>query len=167
MGTGQDGEYQNGVASPNPRFTDTNDGTVTDNLTGLVWLQDANCMATYYQHIYNDYPDVGRVTWQHAHDFVAGINNGTFPSCSAGYTDWRLPNRFELESLLDISGYGYYEDYRALPSGHSFINVEIGYWSSTSTECSNNAWNINLYSNGYLSNNTAGPRHVWPVRGGK
>jgi hypothetical protein len=32
-----------GVAWPNPRFTDNSDGTVTDNLTGLIWLKNANC----------------------------------------------------------------------------------------------------------------------------
>ena len=31
------------MAWPNPRFTDNSDGTVTDNLTGLIWLKDANC----------------------------------------------------------------------------------------------------------------------------
>jgi len=40
---GQDGDIQAGVPFPNPRFTVNNpDGTVTDNLTGLIWLQDAN-----------------------------------------------------------------------------------------------------------------------------
>jgi len=42
VGTGQDGEYQAGV-SVDPKFTDNGDGTVTDNLTGLIWLRDANC----------------------------------------------------------------------------------------------------------------------------
>ncbi len=46
-GTGQDGEFQKGVAWPNPRFTDNNNGTVKDNLTGLVWLKDANCMSFF------------------------------------------------------------------------------------------------------------------------
>jgi len=41
-GTGQDGEIQTGVAWPNPRSTDNGDGTMTDNLTGLVWAKDAN-----------------------------------------------------------------------------------------------------------------------------
>lgn len=40
---GGDGECQKGVALPNPRFTDNEDGTVTDNLTGLIWLKNANC----------------------------------------------------------------------------------------------------------------------------
>ena len=40
--TGQDGEIQAGVAWPSPRFTDNGDGTMTDNLTGLMWTKDAN-----------------------------------------------------------------------------------------------------------------------------
>ena len=42
-GTGQDGEFQAGVDWASPRFTDNGDGTVTDNLTGLRWLKDADC----------------------------------------------------------------------------------------------------------------------------
>lgn len=99
--TGQDGDWQAGVLWPSPRFTDNGDGTVTDNLTGLVWLKDANCIATQYPGFDNDgTPGNGRVTWQHALDFVAGINSGTFPNCGAGHTDWRLPNINELESLV-------------------------------------------------------------------
>jgi hypothetical protein len=42
-GTGQDGDYQAGTPLPSPRFAVNGDGTVTDNLTGLIWLQNANC----------------------------------------------------------------------------------------------------------------------------
>lgn len=42
-GTGQDGDELQGVAWPSPRFTDNGNGTVTDNLTGLIWLKNANC----------------------------------------------------------------------------------------------------------------------------
>ena len=41
-GTRDDGALQRGVTWPSPRFTDNGDGTVTDNLTGLIWLKDAN-----------------------------------------------------------------------------------------------------------------------------
>ena len=44
-GTGQDGEYQLG-ASVDSRFTDNGDGTVADNLTGLIWMKNANCFGT-------------------------------------------------------------------------------------------------------------------------
>src|SRR5262245_28815245 len=40
-GTGRDGDLQMGV-STSPRFTDNANGTVTDNLTGLTWLKNAN-----------------------------------------------------------------------------------------------------------------------------
>ena len=36
---GDDGYLQRGAAWPNPRFSDNNDGTVTDNLNGLIWLK--------------------------------------------------------------------------------------------------------------------------------
>ena len=36
-----DGDLQKGVAIPSPRFVDNGDETVTDNLTGLVWLKNA------------------------------------------------------------------------------------------------------------------------------
>ena len=38
-----DGYYEKGVQWPNPRFTDNLDGTITDNLTGLIWMKNANC----------------------------------------------------------------------------------------------------------------------------
>lgn len=45
-GTGQDGDHLAGVAWPSPRFTNNGDGTVTDNLTGLIWLTNADCFGT-------------------------------------------------------------------------------------------------------------------------
>ena len=36
------GNLRKGVALPNPRFTNNNNGTITDNLTGLTWLTYAN-----------------------------------------------------------------------------------------------------------------------------
>ena len=40
-GTGQDGEIQAGVEWPEPRFADYGNGTVMDNLTGLMWAKVA------------------------------------------------------------------------------------------------------------------------------
>ena len=39
--SGDDGAQRKGVAWPASRFTDNTDGTVTDHLTGLIWLQNA------------------------------------------------------------------------------------------------------------------------------
>ena len=66
---GQDGDFQAGVPFPDPRFTVNNpDGTITDNLTGLMWLQDANCPG-------------GTRTWVEALADVAELNtSGTMNS---------------------------------------------------------------------------------------
>jgi len=127
--TGDDGDLERGVFLVTPRFTDNGDGTVTDNFTGLIWLKDANCIASNCPGFDNDGTmGGGRVTWQHALDFVAGINDGTYPDCGAGSTDWRLPHANELASLVHK---GYYLP--ALPNtagtgqwseGDPFTNVQ-------------------------------------------
>jgi hypothetical protein len=164
-GTGEDGEKQAGVSWPNPRFTD-NGNTVTDNLTSLMWLKDANCIATQYPAFDTDSVDGdGNVTWQNALNFVAGINNGTYPNCRAGYTDWRLPNRKELHSLTDFS-----QRNPALPSGHPFANVlSVYYWSSTTYAADRTlAWNVVSSSVGFSTGrNKTNDSGVWPVRGGQ
>lgn len=172
--TGDDGELQKGVAWPDPRFTDNGNGTVTDNLTGLIWLTEANCISTHYPGFDNDGIGAGdgKVTWQHALDFVAGINAGTYPDCGAGFTDWRLPNINELHSLVH---YGFSDP--ALPNsagtgqwaeGNPFSNVQsYYYWSSTTlADFTSLAWLVDL-NNGYVFSALGTyDYHVWWVRGG-
>ena len=147
-GTGQDGEIQAGVAWPSPRFIDYGNGTVTDDLTGLVWTTNADLPA-------------GTKNWQQALDYVAGMNDGTYPNY--GYTDWRLPNRKELYSLTDFSQYD-----PALPVGHPFTNVQADlYWSSTTLAYyyPPGAWFVfmlNGYMDAYYKSDSL---YVWPVRG--
>ena len=79
VGTGQDGDWQKGVAWPNPRFTDNGNGTVTDNLTGLTWLKNANCYGT-------------RV-WATALTDANTLNSGECGLTDGSVEgDWRLPN---------------------------------------------------------------------------
>ncbi|MBN2389203.1 MAG: DUF1566 domain-containing protein [Anaerolineae bacterium] len=59
-------------------------GTITDNATGLTWAQDDNGEG---------------VTWEEALAWVAQKNAENY----LGYSDWRLPNVKELQSLLDYS----------------------------------------------------------------
>jgi hypothetical protein len=124
-GTGQDGEFKPGVAWPNPRFTNNGDGTVTDNLTGLIWLKNANCF--------------GGQTWADALTSALGLSSG-----SCGLTDgsdagdWRLPNKTELLSLLDYEYSGPALSNAAgdgkWTAGNAFDNysgVNLRYWSSS------------------------------------
>jgi hypothetical protein len=180
QGQTQDGAVHAGVAWPDPRFTDNEDGTVTDNLTGLIWLKDANCINTNYP-AFDNYKTAGDglVAWQHALDFIAGINDGTYPDCQAGHTDWRLPNIVELESLFHL-GYNE-EDCGGTPctepfdwlQNQGFQNVQSNYyWSGTSSALdTTRAWTVDMSSEGYVgTDDKISPFYgcyVWPVRAGQ
>lgn len=160
---GDDGDTMAGVAWPDPRFTDNGDGTVTDNLTGLIWLKDANCACSLVD---SDGIDNGKMLWHAALDFVAGINDGSIQGCGSGYTDWRLPNINELESLVNA---GEANSASWLNSQH-FINVQgEKYWSSTTwiTDVKG-AWYVDIGSGSMWVQHKYWPEtaaFVWPVRG--
>lgn len=150
--TGDDGDLEMGVEWPSPRFTDNGDGTVTDNLTGLVWLENANCFGTR--------------NWTGALSDANGLATGSCgltDGSSAG--DWRLPNVREMQSLID-----YGVDFPALPDGHPFTGVQSDrYWSSTTNAYyTSYAWSVYL-SFGSVSYSTMSNTwcYVWPVRGGE
>lgn len=148
--TGDDGNLRNGVVWPTPRFTNNGNGTVTDNLTGLVWMQNANCWGTQ--------------TWANSLAQVAGLNAGS-QSCigytTGTHTNWRLPTKRELMSLIDSSRYG-----PALPFSHPFSGVQTGYhWSSTTYAGSTgSAWYVGLYGGFVQYSSKTNPYYVWPVR---
>ncbi len=145
--TGDDGELQRGVAWPSPRFTAATN-TVTDNLTGLMWTQDANLPAA-------------TKTWQAALDYVTSMNTG---AGTYGYTDWRLPNRKELESLVNAG--------QANPAtwlnSQGFSNVQSNdYWSSTSyAYYTSHAWIVCMYDGYVGAYGKSDSNYVWPVRSG-
>ncbi len=123
---GDDGAHLAGVSWPAPRFVESGE-TVTDTLSGLMWLKDANCMLTNHPEADPDFTADGRVAWWVALEFVRGVNGGVYGDCMAGFRDWRLANTAEMLSLADRSrGYP-----ATLPTGHPFINVDTAYWTST------------------------------------
>lgn len=169
IGLGQDGDLQLGITWPNPRFTDNGDGTVTDHLTGFIWLDDASCL--------------GNETWADALTEAAALFDGctdcggTNNDC--GLTDgsvageWRLPNVRELQSLVhygvsspalpDTSGTGQWSE------GDPFSGVQsVWYWSSSSLVSGPAAaWFVSL-SSGLVHSDSKGDAHlVWAVRGGQ
>ena len=105
----------------------------------------------------------GKVTWQHALDFVAGINSGAYTNCGGGYSDWRLPNIKELISLLDHS-----QSYPYLTTGHPFTSVyNEHYWTSTTySNNSDNAWVVELaLGRLVVFDKLTYCYYIWPVRG--
>ncbi len=117
-GTGQDGEYQKGIVDNVSRYKDNSDGTITDNKTGLVWVQQVLCA----------FP----LNWQQALDHAnnladgqCGLTDGSEPG------DWRLPNYRELQSLNWQYNVGANDI--GLPISNPFNFINKGFiWSSTS-----------------------------------
>ena len=121
------------------RFVDNNDGTVTDNKTGLMW-QKTN--------------DGVRRTWQDAIDYCKGLD-------LAGYRDWRCPTMHELTSIVDYELYNPAMD----PVFHARSNF---YWSATTLAGGSFlAWDL-LFGGGVADNDgkTDGGFYVRAVRGG-
>ena len=150
---GDDGFIEAGLEWPTPRFTDNKDGTVTDNLTGLMWLKDGGCIKN---------------NWSSSLKTIAGLNNHTGGIFCIGYTadhtDWRLPNVKELDSLVN---YGV-SDQAGWLNSKGFTNVKYStYWSSTTSQMSGaQAWMINMQKSAKLPQSKQYTNYAWPVRGG-
>lgn len=151
--TNDDGDLRKGAVWPIPRFTDNHNGTITDNLTGLAWLKNANCFDLK--------------TWSAAltsANFLAHGQCDLTDGSAAG--QWRLPNINELESLIDIS-----QSFPAISIGHPFTSVpseRYDYWSSSSRAeyATSYAWSVEIYG-GSVNNDKAKTTdncYVWPVR---
>jgi hypothetical protein len=101
-------------------FIDNGNGTVTDISTGLMWEKTSSWVSK---------------NWENALNYCENLS-------LADYDDWRLPNRTELQSILDYS-----RSYPAIDNAF-FPNSGAGnlYWTSTSNprEYTNNAWSINF-----------------------
>ncbi|GEM_PF-1785306 len=85
--SGQDAKYVGNA----PSYTDNQDGTITDNVTGLMWQQEP------------DFNDDGIINQQDKKTFAAA-NDDAATLDLGGHTDWRLPTIKELYSLIDFSG---------------------------------------------------------------
>ena len=129
----------------NAGFSRDSSGVVADSTTGLAWQDD-----------YSDNGgDVKRTTWQDALVYCQELSLG-------GKSDWRLPNKNELFSIVDMSKYR--------PAISSvFTNVTSdNYWSSTSyASDSSYAWIVNFDNGDVVWNSKTYENSVRCVRGGQ
>ena len=146
-----------------PRFTDNNDRTITDALTGLTWtkcsMTDVNATAPVMDNTTNCSETPGIGNWKDAVSACENLNH-------AGKTDWRLPSVTELHSLIDttrnpalLTDTTYFPD---IPDPNVLGDTNFPYyWSSTTyigsqgtaPDCSatkpNCAWYVN-FIDGYV-----------------
>jgi hypothetical protein len=97
---GQDGVY---LSAP-MALTDNGNGTVTDNNTGLTWQQT---------------PDRTGLNWDNAGAYCSALDMG-------GHTDWRLPSRREIATLVSYN--------RSIPTFSYLLQTSTtteSFWTST------------------------------------
>jgi len=113
-----DGYYEKGLT---PKYTRESQGVIKNNLNSLIW-QD------------NKEPTTLTITWTSAKEYCSNL-------ILASFSDWRLPTRAELESIVD---YGRYD-----PSmNETFKNIETyNNWTSSSLASDNSqAWVFSFLS---------------------
>ena len=168
-GTGQDGEIRSGKPWPELRFTNI-DGSVPisgeailDQMSGLVWAKDGSLMNTRDPSFDSDgITSDGCVTWQHALDYIAKLNVENY----LGFSDWRIPNVNELESLTNVG-----QNTAEWLNTSGFKNVRGRYYWSSDSDL--NAGNKNAFVVGFFSGDITNvvkettvysQIYIWPVR---
>ena len=103
---GQDGSY---LINP-PSLTNNGDGTITDNLTGLMWEQktQANEQLLY--------------TYSDAANYCETLDLG-------GHDDWRIPTRKEYSTLLNLGRVSPALDITYFP--YYSPSIEVYYWTAS------------------------------------
>ena len=125
-------------------MVDNGDGTVTDTATKLMWQQ----------------AETGSMTWEAALAYCDKLE-------LAGHDDWPLPNRNELQSIVDYEAVNPAIAVEFFPGTRS-----SGYWSSTTyADNTIHAWHVNFnYGNVNGESGIYGKSvgyHVRAVRGGQ
>ncbi|MEX1377203.1 MAG: DUF1566 domain-containing protein [Eubacteriales bacterium] len=115
---GQDANYDGNQ----PSYTDNGDGTVTDNVTDLMWQQTMGEKMTYDEAI----------------EYASNSNLG-------GYDDWRIPSIKEVFSLIQYTGESGGETAKVLFIDTDFFDQQIGDTSIGEREIDAQTWSSTHY----------------------
>ncbi len=70
------------------RYTDNENGTISDTRTGMMWQENYSYVET------GNY-----ISWYDAEKYIEKLNKERL----GNHDDWRLPNKLEVQSLYEIS----------------------------------------------------------------
>ncbi|HEY1406392.1 MAG TPA: DUF1566 domain-containing protein, partial [Spirochaetota bacterium] len=140
------GDYKN-LPAPTPRFClDGASNTVIDNMTSLVWMRDGGATANYL--------------WSGAITKIAQHNAGNM----SGYSDWRLPNINEMETLINYGEGSWVENHCG--QNKPFKHIGSDYWTSTTCETDTTcSLSVDLSDGKTTSLTKSSAHHLWAVRG--
>lgn len=122
---GQDASYNGNQ----PSYTDNGDGTITDNVTGLMWEQDMGDKISY-------------------DEAITKATNSTL----GGYTDWRVPTIKELYSLALFTGRCMGETVVDKFINTNYFNQPIGDTGAGEREIDAQTWSITEYTSTTMNN---------------
>ena len=152
-----DGTLQRGVTL---RYQLRGDGTVEDRRTGLIWEVKCSACGGGLHDVANTYRWSGDGTEETIWDWLDDIN-AEGGAGYAGHNNWRIPNRRELESLVDAELFDPSIDPIFGPTAAS------DYWSSTTFAGNPSfAWNVFFDFGSVFAFGKSGAFHVRAVRGG-
>ncbi|QTL37802.1 DUF1566 domain-containing protein [Pseudoalteromonas viridis] len=139
-------------STPTNRFTLNDNGTVTDNQNGLVWMR---CSLGQTWDGSTCTGSASTYTWAQA---LASADESNY----AGFSDWYLPNIKELNSIVETACYDPAINLTVFPNTPS-----SGYWSSSPyAYYYYNAWYVYFSLGGGLNLNKNGSKRVRLVRAG-
>lgn len=118
------------ASTPDESFTILDDGTAVNNTTGLMWMR---CSLGQTPEKYTCSGQAALLSWS---DGLKAAADYEF----AGHTDWRLPNKNELESLV--------ENRCALPAINAAVfpaTPSAYFWSSSPyAPVAHGAWSVDF-----------------------
>jgi len=129
------------TAMASDRFSNNDDGTVTDVKTGLMWAATDNGIP---------------INWPDALSYCQNYS-------SAGYTDWRLPTLAELVSLFETQ----YKNKRGYHITKLIDTSAQSLWASETRGFEAARFNFTYGKVYWLRQSYSGPTRVLPVRSSK
>jgi hypothetical protein len=141
------------ATTPDVTFTIHDDGTVTHQVTGLMWMR---CSLGQKWGGKSCNGEASSFPWENA---LQASSRNEF----ASFSDWRLPNKNELETIIEESCHSPAINERIFPATPSAY-----FWTSSPyAGLAHGAWSIDFGYGAVNASVKTGNLHVRLVRGGR